>query len=139
MKEELRNIYRNIMAMISSISPTATSEIYYFSKFRKKINLKNPKTFNEKLMYLKLKEYENNELITKCADKYKVREYVKDCGLENILNDLIAVYNNTDEIDFDKLPNQFVMKCTHDSGSTIICKDKKTFNYKEAELFLKNE
>ena len=102
MKEELRDIYRNIMAIISGISPTMTSQIYYFSKFRKKINLKNPQTFNEKLMYLKLNEYEDNELITKCADKYRVREYIKECGLENTLNDLIGVYNNADQIDFNK-------------------------------------
>lgn len=136
MKEELRNLYRNIMAMISGISPTATSEIYYFSKFKKKINLKKPKTFNEKLMYLKLKEYENNELITKCADKYKVREYVKDCGLKDILNDLLGVYNNADEIDFDKLPNQFVLKCNHASGFNIICKDKSKLDIEKTKKTL---
>ena len=109
MKEKLRDIYRDLMAVISSVSPKMTSQIYYFTKFKKKINLKNPQTFNEKLMYLKLNEYENNELITKCVDKYKVREYIKECGLENILNELIVLYDNANEIDFDKLPNQFVL------------------------------
>lgn len=136
MKEELRDIYREIMAIISGISPTMTSQIYYFSKFKKKINLKNPQTFNEKLMYLKLNEYENNELITKCADKYKVREYIKECGLENTLNDLIGVYNNGDEIDFNKLPNEFVLKCNHAAGFNIICKDKSKLDIEKARKTL---
>ena len=131
MKDKLRNIYRNIMALISSVSPTATSEFYYFSKFKRKINLKKPKTFNEKLMYLKLKEYEKNDLVTKCADKYKVREYVQECGLKEILNDLLGVYNNADEIDFNKLPNKFVLKCNHGAGFNIICKDKNKLDYKK--------
>lgn len=131
--EKLRDIYRNIMSVISSISPTLTSQIYYFSKFKKKINLKNPKTFNEKLMYLKLNEYENNELVTKCSDKYKVREYVKQCGLESTLNELIGIYNNADEIDFEKLPSKFVLKCNHASGFNIICEDKSKLDIKKAK------
>ena len=131
--EKLRDIYRSLMAVISNISPTLTSQIYYFSKFKKKINLKNPQTFNEKLMYLKLNEYEHNELITKCSDKYKVREYVKECGLENTLNDLLGVYNNANEIDFSKFPNQFVLKCNHASGFNIICEDKSQLNIEKTK------
>ena len=137
MKDLFRNIFRNIMSLVSNFSPELTSRIYYRMKFKKKLELKNPKTFNEKLMYLKLNEYENNELIVKCADKYRVREYIKDCGLENILNDLIGVYDNVDEIDFEKLPNSFVLKCNNAAGFNLICEDKSKLDIKKAKKKLK--
>ncbi len=120
----LRDLYRIIMAIISTFSPITTSKLYYRRKLKKKLNLKNPKTFNEKLMWLKHNEYENNDLIVKCADKYKVREYIKECGCEELLNELIGVYNNANEINFDELPNKFVLKCNHAAGYNIICPDK---------------
>lgn len=137
MKDLFRNIFRNIMSLVSNFSPELTSRIYYRMKFKKKLELKNPKTFNEKLMYLKLNEYENNELIVKCADKYRVREYIKDCGLENILNDLIGAYDNVDEIDFEKLPNSFVLKCNNAAGFNLICEDKSNLDIKKAQKTLR--
>lgn len=134
---ELRNIFRNIMGIISNVSPTLNSKIYYFIKMHKKLNLKNPKTFNEKLMYLKLNTYKDNELVTKCADKYKVREYVKNSGCEEILNKLIDVYDSVDDIDFDKLPNKFVLKCNHASGYNIICDDKSKLDIKDTKKKLR--
>ncbi len=131
MKEQLREIFRNSMGIISNFSPTLTSKIYYRAAIGKKLNLKNPQTFNEKLMYLKLNEYENNELITQCVDKYKVREYVeKVCGKE-ILNELLGVYDNANEIDFNKLPKKFVLKCNHAAGFNIICEDKNKLDIEE--------
>src|SRR5699024_128742 len=95
-------------------------------RFRKRlgreVNLKNPKKFNDKLQWLKL--YWRDPLATKCADKYKVREYIKEKIGEKYLNELIAVYNSVDEIDIDKLPKSFVLKGTHGSGYNIICKNK---------------
>lgn len=84
----------------------------------KKLNLKNPKTFNEKLQWLKL--YDRNPLYTKLADKYEVRQYVKEKIGEQYLVPLIGVYNSVEEIPFDVLPEQYVLKCTHDSGTAII-------------------
>ncbi len=133
MEKWLREMFRYVMSIISNFSPKLTSKIYYRIKMGKKLDLKNPQTFNEKLMYLKFNEYDNNELVTNCADKYKVREYVeKICGKE-ILNDLIGVYNSVDEIDFNKLPNKFVLKCNHASGFNIICQDKTKLNIKETK------
>lgn len=101
-------------------------EIFLKIMFRLKIgfwpNLKNPKTFNEKIQWLKL--HDRNPLYTRLVDKYEVRQYVKDVIGEEFLIPLLGVWNNFDDIDFDALPDQFVLKCTHDSGGLVICKDK---------------
>ncbi len=104
---------------------------YYKKHMKKRLNLKNPKSFNEKLQWLKL--YDRNPLYTTLADKYEVREYIKKTIGEEYSIPLLGVYNTFDEIDFDKLPNQFVIKCNHDSASVIICRDKKKFNYAKSK------
>ena len=75
-------------------------------------------------MWLKLKKYYKNPLITQCVDKYAVRDYIKECGCEEILNDLIGVYDSSDEIKWDELPDKFALKCNHGCGYNIICDDK---------------
>ena len=85
-------------------------------------NLDNPKTFNEKLQWLKL--YYHDPLMTKCADKYAVREYIKETIGEEYLIPLIGVWDRVEDIDFDLLPNQFVLKVNWGSGMNIIVKDK---------------
>lgn len=99
------------------------------------INLDNPKSFNEKLQWLKLNYYDN--LASKCADKYEVRDYVKQKGLEDLLNELISVYKNPEDIDFTILPNQFVLKASHGSGMNIIVKDKSKIKTKQVIKELK--
>lgn len=96
---------------------------------------KKPKTFNEKLQWLKV--HDRNPLYTKLVDKYEVRKYIAEKIGEEYLIPLLGVWDNVDDIDFEKLPNQFVLKCTHDSGSVIICKTKKIFNQTKSTLFLK--
>ena len=96
----------------------------------KKLNLKNPKTFNEKLNWIKL-NYRRN-IMTKMVDKYEVRSIIEQTIGEQYLIPLIGVYDKFDDIDFDKLPNRFVIKCNHDSGSTIICNDKTKFDINNA-------
>ena len=91
-----------------------------------KLNLKNPKTFNEKLQWLKL--YDRNPAYTQMVDKYAVREYIKNTIGEEYLIPLLGVWDSFDEIDFNTLPNQFVLKTNHDSGTVIICKNKNTFD-----------
>ncbi|MGN7476660.1 ATP-grasp fold amidoligase family protein [Solibacillus silvestris] len=97
--------------------------------------MKNPITFNEKLMWLKL--YEDDSLKTICTDKYLVRDYIKQAGYSQILIDLYKVYENVDDIDFRELPNSFVMKCTHGSGFNIICACKDTLDRGKTILQLK--
>jgi len=98
------------------------------------LNLKNPKTFNEKLNWLKL--YDRNPEYTSMVDKYEVKKYVAEkIGAEYVIP-LLGVYNNFDEINFDELPEQFILKTTHDSGGFVICRDKKNFDVEAARKTL---
>lgn len=97
----------------------------------KQLNLSNPKSFNEKLQWLKLNDH-NPEYI-KMVDKYEVRNYISEKIGGDYLIPLIGLYDSFDNIDFESLPNQFVIKCTHDSGGIIICKDKSNFNFDNAK------
>ena len=100
------------------------------------LDLNNPKTFNEKLQWLKL--YDRRPNYTKLVDKYEVKEYVANIiGNEHIIPTL-ALYENVEDINFDELPDQFVLKCTHDSGGLVICKDKSQFDVKQAIKTLKH-
>lgn len=100
----------------------------------RRLNLKNPVSFNEKLQWLKI--FDNNPLYIKLADKYEVRKYVSEKVGDNYLIPLIGVYDHFDDIEFDHLPESFVMKCTHDSGSVIVVKDKNKFNYCQARSMI---
>ena len=109
-------------------------KIQYYAVFGKSCNLEDPKTFNEKLQWIKL--YDRNPQYTIMVDKYEAKEYVKKIIGEEYIIPTLGIYNSFEEINFNELPNQFVIKCTHDSGSTIICKDKSTFNIKKAKKVL---
>ncbi|HLS71406.1 MAG TPA: ATP-grasp fold amidoligase family protein [Chitinophagaceae bacterium] len=111
------------------VSPKLTLKILFFIKQGYRLNLENPKTYNEKLNWLKLNY--RNKLMPICADKFTVRQYVKDKGLEHILNELYWEGFNPEDIPFDKLPNQFVIKVTTGSGKNIICKDKTKLNHQK--------
>jgi len=110
-------------------------QIFYFLRTKKRLNLKNPVTFNEKLHWLNL--YYRNPDYVKLSDKFEVRSHITNTIGEEYLIPLLGVWDSFDDIDFDKLPNQFVLKCTHDSGSVIICKDKSTLNIANVGKYLK--
>lgn len=116
-------------------SPETFISSFYKLNFNRDLNLSNPKTFSEKLNWMKLYWYDERALI--CSDKYTVREYVKSKGLGTILNELYAVYDSPKEIDIRKLPAQFVLKATHDSGHVFICTDKNTFDIKKVKKQLR--
>ena len=102
-------------------------------------DLKHPGNFNELLMSLNMQAYHDSkkrELFIQCADKYAVRQYVKDKGYANILNECYGVYDSFDEIDFSQLPNQFVLKLTTGCGMNFICKDKAILNINELRLLV---
>src|SRR5699024_5952469 len=103
----------------------------YRARMHKKLNLKNPITFNEKLQWLKINDRKPE--YTQMVDKYEVRKYIEAQIGEEYLIPLLGVYDTFEEIDFDKLPNQFVLKCTHDSGGLVICHDKSQLNIKRAK------
>ena len=110
--------------------PTMLKE-WYFNCTGETLDLENPQTYNEKIQWLKL--YDSTPLKTRLADKYLVREWVKEKIGEKYLIPLLGVWDKFDDIDFDKLPNQFVLKCNHGSGYNIIVKDKTKLNLKEAK------
>lgn len=95
------------------------------------LNLDNPKTFNEKLQWLKL--YWHDPILTKYSDKYAVRELVARQIGESYVNELYGVYDTVKAIDFHSLPNAFILKVNHGSGQNIICKDKSTLNIKKTK------
>lgn len=94
-------------------------------------NIDNPITIQDKLNWLKI--YDSTPLKTKCADKIQLREYCKEKIGKDICVPIIKIYNSTKDINWDELPNQFVLKCNHGSGMNIIVKDKAKLNIKEAE------
>ena len=104
---------------------------YYYFHVGEKLNWDEPKKFNEKLQWLKL--YNHDPLYTTLVDKYAVKGYVeKQIGAEYVIP-TIATYERVEDIDWDSLPNQFVIKCNHDSFSYVICKDKSQLDRKAAE------
>lgn len=128
----IKKIGKKFFEILTKISPKFSTTILYILRTKEIPNLKNPKNFNEKTTMLKL-SYANNDLVSKCSDKYAVREYVEKKGLGKILNDLYYVYNKVEDIDFNKLPNQFALKCTHGCAYNIICEDKSKLNEKKAK------
>lgn len=105
-------------------------KIIFRLKLGKSLNLSNPKTFNEKLQWLKL--HNRKHEYTKMVDKFEVRQYIAEKIGDEYLIPLLGVWDSPYDIDFDSLPNQFVLKCTHDSGGLVICRDKKTLDVKTA-------
>ena len=93
-----------------------------------KLNLDNPRTFNEKLQWLKL--YDRKDIYTKMVDKYEAKKYVADIIGKGYIIPTIGIYDKFDDINFSELPNQFVIKCTHNSGGLVIVKDKKKLDIK---------
>lgn len=111
-------------------------QLYYFAQFKHFINFKNPQTYNEKLNWLKI--YDRNPEYKKMVDKYEAKEYVKNIIGAKYIIPTLGVWDNFDDIDFDKLPNQFVLKCTHDSEGLVIVKDKSKLNITEAKKKINN-
>ncbi len=105
-------------------------KIGYRIRMKRKLNIENPTTYNEKLQWLKL--YNHQPKYTLLADKYGVRELIRRIIGEEYLIPLLGVWEKFDDIDFNRLPNKFVLKCTHDSGGIIICQDKNNFDKKSA-------
>lgn len=99
------------------------------------MDFNNPKTYNEKLQWLKL--HNRKPEYTKMVDKAGAKEYVANIIGEEYIIPTIGIWDSVDDIDFDKLPNQFVLKCTHDSGGIVICKDKSTLDIKAAKKTLR--
>ena len=116
------------------MSDEAYLKLVYRIKMGKRLNLKSPRSFNEKVQWLKL--YDRKPLYTELVDKYEVRKHIDQTIGKGYLIPLLGVWERFEEIDFDQLPQQFVLKCTHDSGSVIVCRDKQKLNKEAAKLRL---
>lgn len=122
-------------SLLKKISHKLPDSIYLSIKFKTRMgkfpNLKNPETFNEKLQWLKL--HDRKPEYSMMVDKYGVKQYITDSiGCDYVIP-TIGVWERFEDIDFDKLPEQFVLKCTHDSGGLIICKDKNKLDIEAAK------
>lgn len=133
-----RDVRGKIMSLLSFLPNKPYIKLFYFATTGKKLNLKNPKGYNEKLQWLKIND--KNPEYSKLVDKLAVREHVNGIlGGENFFP-LLGVWQTFDEIDFNSLPNSFVLKCNHDSGSTKVIKDKASLtekDYKKLNKFYK--
>lgn len=133
--KEPRQLFLKVLHRYPEIFKWMDDETYLKFVYRialgKKLNLNNPKTFNEKLQWLKLND--RKDIYTTMVDKYEAKKYVAErIGEEHIIPTL-GVWNHFDEIDFNALPDQFVLKCTHDSGGLVICTDKSKFDREAAQ------
>ena len=121
---------------IVPISDEKMLKSIYKVAYNKELNLNNPQTFNEKLQWLKL--YNRKKIYTKMVDKYEAKKFVSERIGNECIVPTLGIYEKFSDIDFKKLPNKFVMKCTHDSGGLVICKDKLSLNYKKAKKRIMN-
>lgn len=127
MSKENIPIYRRICRKFVYLTAPIWSDkmflrMYFWCNLGYKLNLKSPRTFNEKLNWLKI--YNKHPEYSKLVDKKEAKEYVASIVGDKYIIPTLAVYDKVEDIDFEKLPKQFVLKCTHDSGGVVVCKDK---------------
>ncbi len=116
-------MFKELLKKASHLLPDKTYiKLKYYSRMGRFPDLKNPKTFNEKLQWLKL--YNRRPEYTRMVDKYEAKKYVAEIIGEEYIIPTLGVWDKFDDIDFAALPDQFVLKCTHDSGGLVICRDK---------------
>lgn len=130
-----KNIVLLPFNILYKISPKLELKVLFYIKQGYRLNIKKPKTYNEKLQWIKL--YDKNLLMPKCVDKYTVREYVEKKGCKEILNELLWEGFDPEDIPYENLPNKFVIKVTHGSTFNIICTDKSKLNIKDTNKKIK--
>lgn len=97
------------------------------------VNLRNPRTFNEKIQWLKLNYFPYNQLVVRASDKYAVRGYVKEKGFGDILVPLLGTWTDAEDIEWENLPDKFMLKCNHGCAYNIMCADKNSFDRQAAK------
>ena len=118
-----KNLRCRILSLLRFVPDKTMLRLQYRVKLKRKLNLKSPERFTEKIQWYKLNY--KNPVMAQCADKYMAREYVTAKGLGHILTDLYAVFDRPEDIRLDRLPDKFVMKLTNGSGTNLLCKDKR--------------
>ena len=123
---------RLILDIIKKYFPVVFVKYRYFKVFGKKLNLKNPTGFNEKILWLTL--FWQDQRIVQCADKYGLRQYVIGClGSDNIMPRLYGVYEKVDDVRWEQFPKKFVIKCTHGCKYNILCENKEKLDINKAK------
>ena len=117
-----------LICQITRFSPKLNTMIRYRMAYGSFPNLRNPKTFSEKLCWLKLYRYMKNPLVIQCADKFRVRDYVSDKGCGNLLNTLYDVCDSPERIAWDLFPNEFVLKWNFGAGKNLVCRNKSEYS-----------
>lgn len=125
LKTKAAKIFRETLTLIS---PELNTRVCYRVKFHKSLDFKNPQTLSEKVLWLKINNYREDPLVNQCADKYRVREFIKKKGCSDILVPLIGVYEHPEDIPWSDLPQQFVIKLNVGCGKNIIVTDITTFD-----------
>ena len=133
----LHVLQESVLYILAPISPELCSCWRYWRAFKRPLNLSAPMTLNEKLMWLKLEVYKNDPLVTQCADKFAVRDFVRSSGCGDTLNELYGVWDRPEDIIWEELPMSFVMKCNHGCGYNILCKDRQKLDVSASERQLK--
>lgn len=129
---KVESFFYRVMVKLSPLFPAKFYLKIFFRRWMGyKFNYNHPQTFNEKLNWLKL--YDHNPLYTQLADKYLVKQYVSKVIGDAYVVPMYGVWDSFEKIEWDKLPNQFVLKATHDSSGATICKDKKSFDLEKAK------
>ena len=123
---------RMFRKIITKVNPVLSNKIMYCVLMKKKLNLKNPQTFNEKINWLKIYKYTKDNYISKNGDKYRLHEVLRENNLSKYSVNLLGVWDNANDIDWEKLPNKFVLKCNHGSKYNIICSNKEDFDKQKA-------
>lgn len=135
-KKMLSGETKNELKLLTAFIPDRPFlKLLYRIRVGKKLDLENPQTFNEKLQWLKL--YDRRDIYTTFADKYECKRYVSSIIGDEYVNEIYGVWDRFEDIDFDALPDRFVLKVTHDSGGVVICRDKSSFDKKAAARKLK--
>lgn len=137
LKKFLNPFYVSFRKIQGRLFPVSRSLQIYKKNIGRKCDLKNPTSLTEKLMYYKINLYWNNDVVSELADKYRVRDFVSKNGLSNILNPIYGCWDKPEDIDWDSLPNKFVLKLNTGSGFNLFCNNKETFDKKKAIKQLK--
>ncbi|MBQ9254222.1 MAG: hypothetical protein IJ180_05545 [Bacteroidales bacterium] len=125
------DIKKEFWKALTCISPVLNAKVLYYSAYGKRLNLTHPQTFHEKLQWLKLNRYIKDPMVRQCADKYRVRKYVKELGFGDSLIPLIASYDHAEQIQWNALPDTFVLKWNFGCGMNIVCQDKSAWNQED--------
>lgn len=126
-----KTLIRNLESILRFLPDKTYLKLKYRYKMKRKLNLENPQTYNEKLQWLKL--HDRKDIYTKLVDKHEVKKIVGEIIGDDYIIPTLGMWDKFEDIEFDKLPDKFVLKCTHDSGGLYICNNLSEFNIGQAK------